>query len=147
MKVSEPFARRVFFWAGVYGIVALVPLYFLEDKLGELAPPAFNRPEQFYGFLGVALAWQFAFLLIARDVRRYRLFMLPAVAEKLLSAGAVLVLLVQGRVGMATAVPSMIDLLLAALFLAAYLACRQGENENAEVNGRLTRVNAAPRGR
>jgi hypothetical protein len=31
----------------------------------------------------VALAWQVAFLIIARDVQRYRLFMLPAILEKL----------------------------------------------------------------
>jgi hypothetical protein len=71
------FAKRVFFWSGIYGIVVLLPLYFMEDRLGRDFPPPFNRPEQFYGFLGVAVAWQFAFLVISRDVQRYRLFMLP----------------------------------------------------------------------
>ena len=63
----------------------LFPLYFLEDSLGQAFPPPANRPEQYYGFIGVALAWQFGFLLISRDVRRFRPFMLPAAAEKFLS--------------------------------------------------------------
>jgi hypothetical protein len=69
---STVVAKRTFFWSGIYGIVALVPLYFMEEQLGQLSPPASNRPEQYYGFVVVALAWQFAFLLISRDVRRFR---------------------------------------------------------------------------
>lgn len=127
MTVSKLFARRVFFWAGVYGLLALAPLYFLEDTLGRLAPPAFNRPEQFYSFLGVALAWQWAFLLIARDVDRYRAFMLPAAAEKLFSAGAVLLLYATGRIEALTAAPALVDALLGGLFLLSYLGYRPGK--------------------
>lgn len=82
-------ARRVFFWSGVYGILVLFPMYFLEDRIGRDFPPATNHPEQYYAFLGVALAWQFAFLVIAKDPLRYRPLMVPAIAEKFLSAGAV----------------------------------------------------------
>ena len=124
MTLSKTFALRVFLCAGLYGILALVPLYFMEDLLGRLAPPAFNRPEQFYSFLGVAVAWQFAFLLIARDVARYRLFMLPAAAEKLLASGAVLLLWSQGRVDTVTAAPAAVDLLLGLLFLAVFVGYR-----------------------
>lgn len=123
MKSTQVFASRVFFWSAVYGIAVLLPLYFMEDRLGQQFPPAFNRPEQFYGFLGVALAWQLAFILIARDVQRYRLFMLPAIAEKFLSSIAVLVLHAQGRVSLPTAIPSVIDLLIGCLFVVAFVAC------------------------
>ncbi len=122
MKNPDHFASRVFRWSAIYGLLALLPLYFLEEYLGRLFPPAFNRPEQFYGFLGVAVAWQFAFLLIATDVQRYRLFMLPAAAEKLLSSGAALLLFANGRINAATVAPSVIDLLMGCLFLIAYFS-------------------------
>lgn len=118
------FAKRVFFWAGIYGILVLAPLYFMEEKLARDFPPPFSHPEQFYGFIGVALAWQFAFLLIASDVERYRLFMLPAVAEKLLSSVATLLLYAADRIAAMVAAPAVIDFLLALLFIAAFWRCR-----------------------
>ncbi|QNP58245.1 hypothetical protein H9L24_14380 [Paenacidovorax monticola] len=120
------FARRVFLWAGIYGMLVLVPLYFMEEKLARDFPPAFSHPEQFYGFLGVALAWQFAFLVIASDVRRYRLFMLPAIAEKLLSSVSALLLYAADRVAAMAAVPAVIDLAIALLFAVAFVRCRPG---------------------
>ena len=122
--MSAVFARRVFFWSGIYGIVVLAPQYFMERTLGEAFPPAFSHPEQFYGFLGVALAWQFAFLLIARDVVRYRLFMLPAAAEKLLFACAVFVLYAHGRIAAFAAGAATVDFVLGGLFLLSFVSLR-----------------------
>lgn len=124
MSLSRTFARRVFVVAAIYGFVALLPQYFLETKLGQDFPPPFNHPEQFYGFIGVALAWQVAFLLIARDVRRYRAFMLPAVLEKLAFGVAAITLYAQGRVAPAVAGAGSIDLLFAVLFILAFRAAR-----------------------
>lgn len=114
------FARWVFRCAGIYGLLVLLPQYFLEDRIGQDAPPAITHPEYFYGFAGVASAWQIAFLLIAQDPVRYRLMMLPAVVEKFSFPGAVLVLYLKERatgpvLGFAT-----IDLVLGILFLIAY---------------------------
>ena len=75
-------ARRVFGAAGIVGLLMLLPHYFLFEKIGRDYPPAITHPEFFYGFIGVAVAWQFAFLVIARDPARYRLLMIPAVLEK-----------------------------------------------------------------
>ena len=58
------FARRVFVIAGVYGVIALIPQYFL--------PAPAQRTEFFYGFIGIALAWQVLFFVIATDPVRYR---------------------------------------------------------------------------
>ena len=77
------FARRVFQVAAIYGLLVLVPQYFLEGKTGRDFPPAITHPEYFYGFIGVAVAWQLAFLVIARDPVRYRPLMPVAVVEKL----------------------------------------------------------------
>jgi hypothetical protein len=117
---ARRFARRVFTGAAVYGIVALLPQYFLEDRIGRDFPPAITHPEQFYGFVGIALAWQFAFLVIARDPVRYRALMPVAVLEKVAFGGAALVLFAQHRVAWPVPVVGAIDLGLATLFLAAY---------------------------
>lgn len=130
MLRSTKLASRLFFWAGCYGLVALAPLYFLEDALGNVSPPAGNRPEQFYGFLGVALAWQFAFLVIASDARRFRLMMLPAAAEKILSATSVIALFWWGRVAPVMLAPALIDLVLGAAFLMVFF--RTSERYNRE---------------
>ena len=82
------FARRVFFAAGLYGILILPPQYFLAAKVGRDFPPAITHPEFYYGFIGVALAWQLFFFIIAKDPVRYRLGMLPAIVEKVSFAAA-----------------------------------------------------------
>lgn len=122
MKPHAKFAQRVFFFAALYGFLALIPQYFMETKIGRDFPPAITHPEQFYGFLGVALAWQLAFLLIARDVLRYRAFMLPAVLEKLAFSVPAIVLYAQGRVHPVVIGAALMDLVFAALFFAAYRA-------------------------
>jgi hypothetical protein len=130
MLRSTKLASRLFFWAGCYGLVTLAPLYFLEGALGRAFPPAGNRPEQFYGFLGVALAWQFAFFVIASDVKRFRPMMLPAAAEKILSATSVIALFWWGRVAPVMLAPALIDLVLGAAFLAVFF--RTSERHNLE---------------
>ena len=111
MKTRHTFARRVFSVAGVYGLVTLVPQYFMESALNRHFPPPLTHPELFYGFIGVAIAWQCAFLLIARDPQRFRLFMLPAVLEKLSFGAATLALCAQGRVGWVVVCAGSIDLI------------------------------------
>jgi hypothetical protein len=110
------FARRVFFLAGIYGILTLTPLYFLEGRLSRDFPPAIAHPEHFYGFVGVALAWQVVFLIIARDPVRYRLMMIPAVLEKLSFGIASWWLYAQGRLALPMVGPASIDLVLAVVF-------------------------------
>lgn len=122
---SSTFARRVFFWAAIYGFLVLTPLYFLEDRFARDFPPPISHPEQYYGFIGVALAWQFAFLLISRDVARYRLIMLPAILEKLLASGSAVLLFASGRVAAIAIAPAVVDLVLAFLFSIAFWRTRE----------------------
>lgn len=114
------FARRVFFWAGIYGLVVLVPQYFLEARLARDVPPPLTHPEYFYGFLGVAIAWQVLFLLLSREPVRYRLMMLPAILEKVSFGIAAWVLYAEGRVAATLLGPASIDLGLALLFCLAW---------------------------
>jgi hypothetical protein len=118
------FARRVFLAAGIYGVLVVLPQYSLEARIARDFPPPITHPEYFYGFIGVALAWQVAFLLIARDVRRYRLVMLPAILEKVTFGLAAVLLYANGRVAGSIVVGGIVDLVFAALFAVAFLATR-----------------------
>jgi hypothetical protein len=115
------FAKRVFTVAGIYGLVVLVPMYFLAGTLGEQDPPAITHLEYFYGFLGVAVAWQVLFLLIAREPLRLRPAILPAVLEKLGYGVAVWILLALGKVTAGPVITGSIDLVFAVLFATAYV--------------------------
>ena len=84
--------------AGIYGLAVLLPQYFMEERLGRDFPPPLNHPEHFYGFIGVATAWQVAFLIISRDPARYRLMMIPGMLEKA-SFGLAAIVLVCCRAG------------------------------------------------
>jgi hypothetical protein len=121
MDSAYRFARWTFGIAGTYGIVVLLPQYFMEARIGRDFPPPITHPEHFYGFIGVALAWQFVFLLIAREPARYRSLMAIAVLEKLAFGPATLVLYAQGRAAAQVAIVGSIDLLLGAFFLASFL--------------------------
>ena len=120
MGTAMKFAKRLFFIAAIYGVVGLVPQYFMEAKNGSDYPPAINHPEYYYGFIGVALAWQVLFFLIARDPVRYRTAMLPGVLEKMGFGVACLLLYLQGRVATQMLAFGCVDLVFAALFIMAF---------------------------
>lgn len=116
-----PFARRTFRLAGIYGLLVLVPQYLLETPLGAGLPGLpLTHPEHFYGFVGVAVAWQVLFLMIARDPVRLRPAMLPAALEKVAFGGAAVALFAAGRVPAFIAAAGAVDLALAAAFWIAY---------------------------
>ena len=66
------FAKIVFWVAGIGGLLVITPLYFMFDLVGRHDPPPITHPGFFYGFVGVALAWQFALVFIATDTARFR---------------------------------------------------------------------------
>jgi hypothetical protein len=76
------FAKFTFLIAGIYGLLALVPLYFMEEQTGRDYPPPITHPEYYYGFVGVAVAWQLAFIVMSRDPLRYRPLMTVTIVEK-----------------------------------------------------------------
>ncbi|CAN5547914.1 hypothetical protein BH18ACI1_BH18ACI1_22610 [soil metagenome] len=115
------FAKYTFLIAGIYGLLVLLPQYFLEEKNGRDFPPAITHPEYYYGFVGVALAWQIVFLIISRNPARYRPLMIPAVLEKAAFGIPVVILFFQNKVSASIFGAGLIDLLLGVLFVAAYL--------------------------
>lgn len=118
---SPGFARTVFRIAGVSGLLVLAPMYALADYIGTQFPPAITQPIFYYGFVGVALAWQVAFLVMASDPVRYRPLMPVAVIEKLSFGLPMMILLAQGRVAPMLAAGGVIDLSLGVLFAIAYV--------------------------
>ena len=118
---SMKFARWTYLLAGTYGLLVLVPQYFLEENNGISNPPAINHPEYYYGFIGVAIAWQIAFLVISKDPHRYRPLMIASVIEKYTYGIAVVALYVLNRVGSTILATGLIDMFLGAMFLIVYL--------------------------
>ena len=102
-------------------MLVLVPLYFAEGTIGRRTPPALTHAEFYYAFLGVALAWQFAFAVIATDPLRFRPMMLPAMAEKFLHVGTMTVLCVAGRVTTVQLAFNLPDLVWGVLFVIAFV--------------------------
>lgn len=122
----DRFARRVFSLAGIYGVLVLAPQYFLADRIGRDTPPPISHVEFYYGFIGVALAWQACFFLIARNPVRLRPIMIPAVLEKLGFGIPVLILFARHEVSGTVLVFGLIDLMLGALFVVSYLRTAEG---------------------
>jgi hypothetical protein len=120
-EATVRFAKIVFWIAGIWGLLIIIPLYFMFDLIGRQDPPPITHPGFFYGFVGVALAWQIAFILIATDPQRYRPLMIPSLFEKFSYAAAVIVLVAQQRMRSTDLVFAGTDFLLGALFVVSYL--------------------------
>lgn len=116
----DRFARRVYTVAGIYGLIVMFPQYFLEERIGRDNPPPITHPEYFYGFIGIVLVWQLAFLVIARDPARFRALMPVTVLEKLAFAIPVMLLYAQGRIAQAALLFAAIDLVLGVLFFLSW---------------------------
>jgi hypothetical protein len=115
------FAKRVFLIAGIYGLIVLLPQYFLENQVGRDSPPPITHAEFFYGFLGTAVAFQVVFLIVARDPLRYRPMMIASVLEKAGFGLAAFVLFLQQRLSVLTLGFGAVDLLFGVLFILAYV--------------------------
>jgi hypothetical protein len=120
MHSSHRFARWTFGIAGVYGLIVILAGYFGEADVSRRYPPAVTHREYYYGFLGVTLAWQLAFLVISTDPRRYRPLMLVGVVEKLGFFIPAVILWSRHELPPPMAIGAAIDLVLGILFLTAF---------------------------
>lgn len=114
------FAKITFRIAAIWGVLIITPLYFMFDLIGHQDPPPITHPAFFYGFAGVALAWQIAFFFIASDPVRYRLLMIPSMFEKFSYSTAVVVLVLRARTRSFDLLFAGTDFLLGVLFVIAY---------------------------
>jgi len=122
------FARWVFRVAGLYGILVVAPMLFMEHRIA----PGAAHPVFFYAWISVNLAWQVLFLVLSANPTRYRPMMLVCVLEKATAVVAIPWLYAVGRVGGMWLGAALVDLVFAVLFVAAY-----------RVTGRLSRTDGA----
>ena len=114
------FAKYTFLIAGIYGLLALIPQYFLENKIGTDAPPAITHPEFYYGFIGVAVAFQLVFLVISRDPQQYRMLIIPSIVEKFSFAIPAAILFATGHLNSQMFAAGMLDAVLGLLFIVSW---------------------------
>jgi hypothetical protein len=116
------FAKIAFWVAGIWGLLVLTPLYFMFDLISRNDPPPITHPGFFYGFVGIGLAWQVAFIFIATDPVRFRPLMIPSILEKVSWGAAVIVLVLQQRMHKSDLLFAGTDLFLGLLFIIAYFS-------------------------
>ncbi|MBI1261136.1 MAG: hypothetical protein GC184_05375 [Rhizobiales bacterium] len=115
------FARRVFLIASIYGIIVLLPGFFMEAQFNAMTPPAITHPEFYYGFFGTAFAAQFFYFTISRDPIRYRPLMPFAIFAKFTFFATCLLLWLDGRMVWSNVfLGSLIDGLIMVMFAIAY---------------------------
>ena len=115
------FAKIIFYVAFAWGILILTPLYFMFDTIGRQDPPPIIHPGFYYGFVSVGLAFQFVFLVIARDPLRFRAMMLPSMLEKFGYFATFATLYAQHRLHASDLGFATIDLVFGVLFVVAHL--------------------------
>ena len=94
------------------------------DVIGRETPPAITHPQYYYGFIGVAMVWQFVFFVIATDPARFRPMIGLSILEKLSFVATVAALYLQRRMSPIEAVSAVPDAILAILFSLAFFNAR-----------------------
>lgn len=117
------FAKWVFRGAGIYGVLLIAPMFLLEPVFNAQGQPL-THPEHFYGFVGVTLAFQLIFLVMSRNVPRFRPLIPVCIFEKVVFPAAVWPLFLAGRTPAVVAGFATIDLLLAVLFAISWVRTR-----------------------
>lgn len=121
MTTASRFARLVYAAAGLYGLLTVTPLYWMEASIARDTPSPITHPEYYYGFIGVTVAWQLVFLLVARDPIRHRAIMPLSIVEKLAFGVPALILYAQHRLAGVVLGFGAMDLVWGALFAASYV--------------------------
>jgi hypothetical protein len=134
--LAMKFAKVIFWLAGAWGVMVLTPMYFLLDLIARRDPPAVTHPEFYFGFIGVAMVWQFAFFVIGADPIRYRPMMIPAIAEKLVHVASMTALYMRGRINAQQLGFNLPDLFWGVLFVIAFITTRHKTAESHPIAGR-----------
>ncbi len=120
-------AKIIFIGAGIWGIAVLTPLYWLVDISGRHYAPPNDYPQFFYGFIGVAIAWQIAFLVIGSNPARFRMLMIPAMIEKFGYISTLILMYGRSQISSIEVQPAVPDGFIGLLFIVAFWATRTSE--------------------
>jgi len=122
MSLRPAFAKKVFLIAGVYGLMALVPQYFMEGRLSLRFPPPLTHPEHFYGFIWRGDRMAVRVLYNCAGCSAFaQLHVTCGIGETFLRCSH-LGALREGLVTVPVLCAAAIDLLFAILFILAYVA-------------------------
>ena len=128
-------ARWTFRTAGFFGLIAMVPLLFMEKLIVQIMPPAVNHPEFFYGFVILNLCWQILYLFLSKDPIRFRPMMIPSFFAKASGPIALIWLYVQGRISQQWITTTILDGVFAVLFLVSFwVTGQEGDYGIKEIN-------------
>lgn len=114
-------AKIIFLVAGISGLITVFPMYFSEQRIARDYPPPITHPEFFYGFIGVTLAWQVAFLFIGTNPVRFQPLIAAALIEKYGFGIAAVLLYLANRIPITTLIFGFIDLAWGVLFVICYV--------------------------
>lgn len=123
-------AKWTFRTAGIFGLIVMVPMLFIEKLIVEIMPPAVKHPEFFYGFVLLNICWQILYLIVSKDPIRLRPIMIPSFFAKASGPVALLWLHFQDRISSQWVTTIYMDALFAILFLVSYwVTGRETDNE------------------
>lgn len=117
MPPEVRFASRLFRIAAIYGVIVLLPLYFV----------AIPDPHRLtlVGFAGVTLVFQGLFWIIARDPLRFLPLVALSVFEKLAFGVPAIAFWARGQTDGLTAAFGAVDLVMSAAFALAFIRLRR----------------------
>jgi hypothetical protein len=124
MRLATPStttAKLIFRVAATWGILALTPILFFPNRIGNPVPRPLTEPEYFHGFLALSLLFAILFLVIASNPIRYRPMMPIAILQKLVYPLAIFGLLSTHRAPPTKSFYAGTEFLLALLFILALL--------------------------
>jgi len=92
----------------------------METQNGIDYPPPITHPEYYYGFIGLALVFQFLFFVISRDPLYYRKIMPITFLEKIIFIVPIIILFAQNRTGINMVYGAITDSILLVFFVISY---------------------------
>jgi len=110
------FAKWVFIIGGIFGLLAIIPLYFIENRIA----PGLKYPEFYYGFIGINIIWQIVYIYISTNPSRFRPIILFAFFVKILGVISISWLILIERTEPWWCGIIITDLIFAVLFLSAF---------------------------
>jgi hypothetical protein len=122
-------AKWIFLIAGIFGLLATIPLAFSGKVIEQMMPGSLSHPEFFYGFVLLDMCWQVLYLFLSTDPVRYRPMMIPSLLAKASGTVALTWLYVLGRVSGLWITVAIVDGVFAVLFLIAFWATGRGMNK------------------
>lgn len=116
--------KTIFLTSGIYGLIIMLAMLLSEKQFSHENPPQLTHLEFYYGFIGVCIAFQILFILIAKNPLKYKLMMVPAILEKFSFGLVVIVMHYQKNIPNTVFVFGLIDLIFLCLFIYAFIKTR-----------------------